>query len=262
MKTLTLLIDAEMFVYATCSAVETETNWGDDLYTLHVNLDEAKAKLIDKLDYVIGRVLTKYPANDAIRYQTLFCLSDTENFRKKISPTYKLNRAKKRKPVGYAALIAWLKASYHTSTVRALEADDLIGILATKPYVAHIPVIVSGDKDLKSIPGLHYNFLTDEMTTITAPEAYRWFLTQALTGDPTDGYHGCPGVGIKTAEKLLHGSLTWDTVVKTYQKHGLSKDDALREARLARILHYKDYDHEKGEVILWTPPEDPSLKLN
>lgn len=262
MKTLKLLIDAEMFAYAACSAAEKETNWGDNLYTLHVNLDEAKAKLIDKLDYVIERVLTKHPEKGDIRYQTLFCLSDTENFRKKISHTYKLNRAKKRKPVGYAALIAWLKASYHTSTVRAMEADDLIGILATKPNSAYVPIIVSGDKDLKSIQGLHYNFLKDEMTDIQAPEAYRWFLTQALIGDPTDGYHGCPGVGIKTAERLLEENPTWDTVVKTYKKHGLSEEDALREARLARILRYEDYDHKKGEVILWNPPEDPSPKPN
>lgn len=255
-KKLKLLIDAEMFVYAACAAAETETNWGDDLWTLHVNLDEAKAKFTDKLDYVIERVCTKYPAKSNIRYSVLFCLSDKENFRKKVLPTYKLNRAEKRKPVAYAALIKWLQATCVSLRSPNLEADDIIGILATKPNRKSIPIIVSGDKDLLSIPGYHYNFLHDEFFFLTEEEADRHFLTQVLTGDRTDGYDGCPGVGPKTAEKLLGDAPSWAAVVKAYKAHGLSEADALREARVARILRYTDYDHEKGEVILWTPPKD------
>lgn len=263
MKTLRLLIDADMLLYAVCASCEREIDWGDDLFTLHVDLSEAKAKLIDKLTYIIGRTCTLFPSAEDVRYQLLCCLSDSENFRKTISPTYKLNRAKKRKPIGYAALATWLKDALPTKTVCNLEADDIIGILATCPHPANTtPIIISGDKDLKGIPGAHYNFLKDEMTFIEEEEAYRNFLTQVLTGDAADGYSGCPGVGVKTAERLLSKNPTWRTVVLAYEKHGLSEADAFREALLARILHYTDYDHKKGEVILWTPPKDASPKPN
>lgn len=264
MKTLNLLIDAEMLVYAALASAETETNWGEDIWTLHVNLDEAKAKFTDKLDYIIERVCTKYQAEaeDDIRYRLFFCLSDKENFRKKVLPTYKLHRAGKRKPVGYAALLDWLVDTFTTKCRSTLEADDVIGIMATHPEPIGIPIIVSGDKDLKSIPGYHYNFLRDDFFFVTEKEADRNFYTQALTGDKTDGYDGCPGVGPKTAERLLGDGPSWERVINAYKAHGLTEADALREARLARILRYKDYDHEKGEVILWTPPEDPSPKAN
>lgn len=262
MKSLRLLVDADMLLYAVCAGSETETDWGDDLFTLHVNLSEAKAKLIDKITYIVERTRTLLHAEEDVCYHLLCCLSDRENFRKKVSPTYKLNRTKRRKPIGYAALAAWLKASFPTKTVCNLEADDVIGIMATHPEPSGIPIIISGDKDLKSIPGYHYNFLRDEFFFVTEKEADRNFYTQALTGDKTDGYDGCPGVGPKTAEKLLGNGPSWERVVNAYKAHSLTEADALREGRVARILRYKDYDHEKGEVILWTPPEDPSPKAN
>ena len=34
---------------------------------------------------------------------------------------------------------------------------------------------------------------------------------------------------------------------------GFTKDDAIQQARLARILRWEDWDKDKGEVILWHP---------
>jgi DNA polymerase-1 len=73
-------------------------------------------------------------------------------------------------------------------------------------------------------------------------------------GDATDGYGGCPGIGPKTAEKLLdkHGAV-WKTVVDAYLKAGLTEEDAIMNARMARILRAEDWDFENNEVKLWTP---------
>ena len=38
-----------------------------------------------------------------------------------------------------------------------------------------------------------------------------------------------------------------------YIKAGYTRDDALEQARLARILRWTDWDEKKGEPILWTP---------
>jgi len=74
---------------------------------------------------------------------------------------------------------------------------------------------------------------------------------QTLMGDSTDNYKGCPKVGLKTAEKILAENSTWETVVAAFEKAGLSEEDALENARLARILRDGEYNNETGEVKLW-----------
>jgi len=46
---LTLLIDGDIICYEAASAVEQEIDWGEDLWTLHSNLDEAR--LWSRLNY-------------------------------------------------------------------------------------------------------------------------------------------------------------------------------------------------------------------
>jgi 5'-3' exonuclease len=77
-----------------------------------------------------------------------------------------------------------------------------------------------------------------------------------MSGDQTDGYSGIPGVGVKRAAALLDKEgCTWDTVVKAYKAKGLSEDDALLNARLAKILHNEHYDSERKQILYWTPPD-------
>ena len=38
-----------------------------------------------------------------------------------------------------------------------------------------------------------------------------------------------------------------------YEKAGMTEDDALLTARLAYILHDKDYNEKTKEITLWTP---------
>jgi DNA polymerase-1 len=42
-------------------------------------------------------------------------------------------------------------------------------------------------------------------------------------------------------------------VVDAYLKAGLTEEDALMNARMARILRAEDWDFENNEVKLWTP---------
>ena len=74
---------------------------------------------------------------------------------------------------------------------------------------------------------------------------------QTLTGDSTDGYSGCPSVGDKTARKILGDNPTWGDVISAYEKRGLTEQDAMVQARVARILRFKDYDFVKHQPILW-----------
>ena len=246
---LKILIDADMFAFRSCSSCERDINWGNDIWTLHVDLNEAKAKFTDTVEDAIERALEKMKFSGA--FQTIFCFSDSNNFRKHILATYKANREGKRKPVGYYGLVEWIKENYKTKTMPSLEADDVMGIIATKDNTPCI--VISGDKDMKCIPCYHYDFIHDEFYEITEEDARYWFFMQTLMGDPTDGYSGCPKVGKVTAAKLLDANCSWETVVSAYKKAGLSEEVALQQAQVAKILLAPDYNFKKKEVILWQP---------
>lgn len=250
---LKILIDGDMFCFRACAACEQEIDWGNDIWTLHVNLNEAKAHFEETLETAIGDALVAHGYTGD--FDVIFCFTSEHNFRKKILPTYKANRAGKRKPVGYKALVSWVKETYKAVEKNWLEADDCIGILATLPENVDNCIIISGDKDMKCIYGYHYDFLRKEFCYVNKDEAKFHFFMQTLMGDTTDGYSGCPKVGKVTAKKILDKDCSWDTVVSTYEKAGLSEDVALEQARVAKILLASDYDFKKKKVILWKPTE-------
>ncbi len=82
-----------------------------------------------------------------------------------------------------------------------------------------------------------------------------WFYTQVLTGDSTDGYRGCPGIGRRKAQTILSnaGDHPWRAILSAFEAKGLSEEDALVQAQAARILRATDYDFGAKRPILWTP---------
>lgn len=244
-----ILIDADMFAFVSCSSVEREIDWGNDVWTLHADLGEAIAVMSDKLNYAIESALRhlKYDGE----FEVVFCLSDDKNFRKKILPMYKANRVGKRKPVCYKGVVKYIKENFKTYQKEGLEADDCIGILATMKANKGKAVIISGDKDFKSIPAYVYNFLSEEFVNVSEEEADKWFFMQVLMGDTADNYKGCPSVGKVTAQKILDADNSWNAVVETFKSKGLDEEEALRQARVARILRASDYDFKNKKVKLW-----------
>lgn len=245
-----ILIDADMFAYISSSSVEREIDWGNDVWTLHADLGEAKAVMQDKLNYAIESALRhlKYSGE----FEVIFCLTDADNFRKHILSSYKANRIGKRKPVCYRGLIEYIKENFTTYQKEGLEADDCIGILATMKKNKGHTIIISGDKDFKSVPSYVYNFLNDEFTDVSDEEADKWFYMQVLMGDTADNYKGLPKCGKVGAERILAKECSWDAVVKAFEEKGFTKEDALLQARVSRILRASDYDFKNKKVKLWT----------
>ena len=69
-----------------------------------------------------------------------------------------------------------------------------------------------------------------------------------------------PGIGVKRAETLFNKEgYSWKTAVKAFTDKGLTEDDAILNARLAKILTIDDYDTEKQQVRLWTPTASYSV---
>lgn len=241
----TALIDADIVAYQVAAAAEEPTPFDDDIWVLWADAGEAKRASAEALDHLYE--LTE--SSDIV-----LCFSDKDNFRKDILPTYKGNRAATRKPMVLSAVREYMMAHHRSVVLPRLEGDDVIGILATSDdIVSGEKVIVSLDKDLRQIPGLH--LIDEEITEITEAEADRWHMTQTLEGDRTDNYSGCPGVGRKTADKILDnaGDNMWAAVVAAYEKAKLSEREALVQAQVARICRATDYDNEKGSAVPWFP---------
>ena len=242
-----LLIDADYIVYKSCAAAETEIDFSADVILVTSNFSDALS--------ATNRELTKIKDKFGSFSDIILFFSDSVNFRKKILPSYKGHRNRK-KPCGYKRVINALKVTHEVIIMPELEADDAMGIYATQ-YPGNI--IVSPDKDMKQIPGELYNL--DEGFTITKDEGARWHLIQTLAGDQTDGYPGVPGIGVKRATALFEKEgYSWETVVKAFADKDLTALTAITNARLARILTVDDYDFENERPILWTP--SPSYQVN
>lgn len=258
---LTLLVDADSFAYRFSKVAEETTKWDEETTTVHV---KSTAEEVSKAvcDYLYDLMDT------AAADKLVACLScaTVDGFRYKLWNGYKQHR-KDAKPVLLEAAKQAIRDTFKTYERPGLEADDIVGILATHPtLIKGEKVIVSIDKDLRTVPCWLWNpDVAASYSKITEPEADANHFRQTLIGDTTDGYPGCPGIGPKKAEAVLWGDPVdpsiksrrdqWVRIVQAFEKKGLTEDDALLQARLARILRAEDYDFKTKEVRLWTPPE-------
>ena len=241
---MSLLIDADYIVYKCCAAAEEDLDFGDDVILVTSRFSDAM-RLVER---DLGNI-----ANDlGVFDDSILFFSSARNFRKEIAPDYKGHRQRK-KPCGYRRVIDELSKTYTVIREDGLEADDALGIYATA-HSGH--VICSPDKDLRQIPGDLYDF-KNEVVTITPEEGLEWFYIQTMAGDMTDGYSGIPGVGVKRAATILEkNGCSWETVLNAFLEKGLTEDDALMNARLARILTSELYDN--GTIKYWDPPTTSS----
>lgn len=242
-----LLIDGDILIYKIATQNEVATDWGNDLWTLHCDAAQCRAEV----DATIDDLGSNLEADDYI-----VALTDKNNFRKDVLPSYKDNRKAKRKPMVLKHLREYVMEKHNGVIYPNIEADDVLGIMATEPSKED-RIIVSIDKDLKQIP--LSNVSKDGLSVEYIPEKlgnYHWMI-QVLAGDATDGYTGIPNVGVKTAEKLImkYSNVPlldlWKIVVGIYKDKGFTEKEALQQARVARILRHGDYNKKTGEVKLW-----------
>lgn len=266
--TRTLLLDADLLAYKASSANQRSYDWNGDGNKAVAADEEAARRYADQR---VDKLADKLKAN-----KVLVCLSDDfASFRKdRVDPTYKAIRATTERPVHLYDIKDYLAETYETVRWTALEADDVMGILATDPSRSDERIIVSADKDLMGVPArLHRPAVYDTSGSrrlirkaltidITPLEAIRFHFWQTMVGDVTDGYPGARGVGAKSiyAADVLEAESeeeAWDIVLQAYAHVGQTEDDAVRQARLARMLQHGDWDGRTPR--LWLPPawEEP-----
>jgi 5'-3' exonuclease len=243
MADIDLLIDGDLFLYKAACGVEKEVRWDEENHVLWSNVEDAWGCLSEQLGQLNDRFMP---------FDMVIAVTGKDNFRKSLYPGYKANRQGTRKPLCYSDLLQRLRDTFTVIGYEGIEADDVLGILATR-VSNRKRIIVSDDKDMRSVPSTIY--AKGEVVTISEDEADYNHMYQTLCGDQADGYPGCPGIGPVKAKKILLDTSfnAWYRVVDAYQKEGLTEEDALVQARLARILRDEDWDSDKKEPILWTP---------
>ena len=244
-----LAIDADIVAYRASFNAEKAVKWDEDTWTLWSSEEEATHFAIGTITNIWEsfKELTRDPIVTPV-----LCWSHKNNFRKKFWPDYKMNRKDQRKPLCLKRVREKLGQIYQYNIEQdGYEADDIIGefITCKDPYAKlwgldekvntqnNRAVCVTIDKDLQTVPGLHY--IKDELVEITEEQADFTWMCQTIAGDSVDNIEGIKGMGMKRASKLLEGtsSLTdlWELVSKEYKKHDHTVDYAKINARLTRI---------------------------
>lgn len=252
------LIDSDIVAYKVAALSEEKFNFAASGGTsVKVVNREGAWKKCDEL-------IAQYA--DAVKADTVVvCLTDPDtNWRKQLDPTYKAQRTKTEKPELLFVAKEYLHEEYRSYVRPRLEADDVMGILATRPELlgkgVSDVVLVSEDKDMRTLPCKLYNPNKAELGIIEVSEleAKQFHLWQTICGDQTDNYPGCPGLGpesefAKDAVIEDDPEEMWDNVLLAYASKGLTEDHAIHQARLARILHAHDYNFETKGIRLWNP---------
>lgn len=271
----TLVIDGDILVWRVAVVAQDNIDFGDGIQSYP---DEAKArgrlkglvnkwKAMTKADNI---VIALSAIHDGIgRRQGVYWRHD-------LLPSYKMHRPEKESKQPPLLLFDYVRKQimkhYDTLIFERCEADDVMGIVATDDTkYGHYGdrVIVSIDKDMKQIPGLLWNPSHPELGIVSTDldAADRLHFYQALIGDVTDNYKGCPGIGPTKAEKLLaqadaqdneksRNYNRWLMTQLAFAAKGLDVTEAVTQCCVSRILRAGDYDYETHAVKLWEPPSE------
>lgn len=175
---MTALIDADLVAYR-CAATVSE--------------EEDKEIAFYRIDVLMRQILDAVESEEFIAF-----LSGKNNFRKKLNPEYKANRKDIIPPVYLQDCRQYLIDEWKAIVSEGCEADDKLGVAQTSETI-----LCSLDKDLRMIPGQHYNWVKVDLDTVNSQDALRHFYKQMLIGDKSDNIIGVDKIGPVKAGKLI-----------------------------------------------------------
>lgn len=223
-------MDADIIGFSCCAYNES---WGGDWEATRIDIDN-----------LMKRVLESVEADSHISV-----LTGANNFRYDLFPEYKANRKDKAKPVLLEDARAYLITDWGAILTDGYEADDRLGIEQCSEEFG-TTIICSIDKDLKQIPGYHFNWRKNLHELVTPLDGLRCFYRQLLTGDTTDNISGVGGIGaVKSARAINHLTTEIDMYEVCKHFYGDERlDEMHRNAKLLYIL--------QQEGRMWEPPNE------
>jgi len=245
----TALIDADSLIYKVGFSIEDKTVWNE--YEVQYEDAEPDVEYITDLEqcYATCDALVENIMFAAEAEECLLVFTGKGNFRYDNPLGYKQHRVGARKPTAYTEILNYLMTKYPSKMCEGYEADDyVVWLKMQKPDDYMVCAI---DKDvIYQTPGLHYNYSTEDYISVSERKAKLFEYYQCLVGDTSDGYKGCPGIGPVKAKDILRECQDeqemWSAVVDTYEKKGLTKEDAINTMRLCSMHQFNG-----EEVVLW-----------
>ncbi len=191
------------------------------------------------------------------------------SFRQEIMPSYKAQRQKMPEPLSQQLdpILEGVKLlGLPVYVPDGAEADDVIATLTVR-YKQNYPVVIVGsDKDLRQCldttvvlwdPGQR----TEKLTTLQdftqgeglSPE--QWPDYQALIGDSSDNIPGVPGVGPKTAKKLLARYPSLEALQANFDHLSAAEQKKLAP-HMDKVFMYRELTRLKTDLELNMQDED------
>ena len=242
-----VIFDADSLIYASCFKSKEDRENEDDLF--ETDVETAFNKFSESMSKLLSFLEEQVSVDDFV-----ICNGSKNNFRKDITPTYKLNRTQKRPDI-LKELHEVVKLSYNSVWGDGVETDDVVATLwaeeVEKNGVDSV-IIMSLDKDYKQFPCwfYDYNYKKRELIKISEEEAYRNFYSQMIVGDSADNIKVCKGYGKVYASKLFKEVKTeYSMFNKTYrlykEVYGDDAKDMFTQARSLLKLKTDCYDNIK-----------------
>jgi DNA polymerase-1 len=202
-----------------------------------------------------------------------------QTFRTEMYPEYKANRS--AMPDDLVPQIAPIKEMVRAFNIPVLEkqgfeADDIIGTIAREcEKTGMAVVVVTGDKDLMQIVTDNVTLLDTMKDQVSGiPEVLERFGVEpervveilGLAGDTSDNIPGVPGIGEKTALKLIQEFGSLDALLeraaevkgKTGERIREFADQARLSRKLATIDRHTPVEYRYEDLAV-TPPDTKRL---
>jgi len=246
------LIDGSSYLYRAFFAIRSPMTTSSGMHT--------------KAVFGITSMLLKILREKDPEYVAMVWDAPGPTFRHDLYDLYKANRPPM--PEEMSSQIPWVRKvvaalGFPQLELQGYEADDIIAALARKCRDREV-IVVSGDKDLLQLLNGNIRIWDPMKDVIIDGTAFReqygiepeqWRDVLALAGDTSDNIPGIPGVGVKTALKLIrkYGSI----------KELLKNIDAIKGKLRERLEENRD------KLELWVKlvsledelPVDPSGEI-
>lgn len=145
-----------------------------------------------------------YPGSEVSYLTFVSGNKERENFRKAVDPLYKAHRKAEHRPTYLPDLLEYLLQYHNGFATEGCEADDFFGHAQSDARKQNqLPIVVSVDKDLKQLHGMHYDLVKKVFEEVSPGQADLVFWRQMLQGDAADNITGITGVGAVKAKRYL-----------------------------------------------------------
>jgi len=156
-----------------------------------------------------------------------FCFDFGKNKRKDIYPDYKGNRRKNKGDDENRSLLQQQLDNLRTLHLPELgfknvfyqdghEADDIMAVIAKDPLIVAKKILVTSDQDMYQLlsnrvamwkPAAKQLYTAKKFKEEYGIPPCNWSVVKAIAGCSSDNVKGVPGVGEKTAVKLVRGDV-------------------------------------------------------